>query len=76
MRRGLACVPLTASDRNSRRRSPFRSVATRSPDRFDAAADVLAGRVRPGMTLRIPLGDDQAIRTDAVIGVTLGVVLD
>lgn len=42
---------------------------------LEAAADFLAGKVRPGVTLRLPL-DDDFVATDAVIGITLNVVLN
>ncbi|MEO6462134.1 MAG: hypothetical protein ABIP29_03580, partial [Candidatus Eisenbacteria bacterium] len=45
---------------------------------FEAAVDFLRGPVRPGMTLRIPLEDDGFFSrpVDAVVGVTLNLVLD
>ena len=46
-----------------------------STHQFEAAADFLAGRVRPGVTLRVPL-DDDLLETDLVLGLTLGVRLD
>jgi hypothetical protein len=47
-----------------------------STQQFEAAVDVLSGRVRPGVTLRIPLDEDEFLQTDAVIGVSLNVLLD
>lgn len=45
---------------------------------FEAAVDFLRGRVRPGMTFRIPLEDDGFLSqpVDAVVAVTLNFVLD
>jgi len=45
-----------------------------STQQIEAAADFLAGKVRPGVTLRLPL-DDDFIDTGGVIGITLNVLL-
>jgi hypothetical protein len=42
----------------------------------EAAVDVLSGRVRPGMTLRVPINEDNFFEKDAVIGLSLNVLLD
>jgi len=47
--------------------------ADRSTHQFEAAGDFLAGKVRPGATLRIPLDDSFA---DVVVGVTLNFLFD
>lgn len=48
----------------------------RSTHQFEAAGDFLSGRVRPGVTLRIPLDDEEFLGTDAVVGVSLNLLLD
>jgi hypothetical protein len=49
-----------------------------STHQFDAAVDFLPGKVRPGATLRIPLDEDNFFTggLDAVVGVSLNIVLD
>jgi len=47
-----------------------------SAHQVEAAVDVLSGRVRPGMTLRVPINEYDFIEKDAVIGLTLNVLLD
>jgi hypothetical protein len=47
-----------------------------SAHQVEAAFDVLSGRVRPGMTLRVPINEYDFIEKDAVIGISLNVLLD
>lgn len=45
-----------------------------STHHVEAGGDFLAGRLRPGATVRIPLDDDTG--ADLAIGLSLGIVLD